>query len=100
MSRKAILVESIDIDELVARVTESVVERITPLLDQRTQKRLLDREGMAAVLGVGVATFDQYRAAGTVPTKWIRSAPRFDPDEVIAALPTHPQTTRKASGAA
>ena len=81
------LLRDTDPDELVARVTRSVIDQVAKLIGTQSRKRLLDRGEMADVLGVSVATFDRLRTTHPVPTKWVESVPRFDADAVIAALP-------------
>lgn len=77
------------LDGLVARVTQdlidSVVEAVAELLKQHQAPALLDRQGLARALGVGVDTIDRLRREGA-PVLRVGDVPRFELPAVLAWL--------------
>ncbi|GAA5509521.1 helix-turn-helix domain-containing protein [Novipirellula caenicola] len=84
--KRATVIESVDLHELIAAISASVVEALQPLLSKSSKPSLEDGDGMAALLGVSRPTVDRKRAAGEIPSITIGSRRLNQPDAVIAAL--------------
>ena len=68
-------------EEFASEIAEQVAAKLA------CQPRLVDRCGLAKLLGVSVPTIDRLKAAGKIPFHDLgKRCQRFDPDAVIRAL--------------
>lgn len=74
-------------DELAALIRETV-EQVLAEQQQDPAPLLLDRNGIAKRLGVGLNSVDRFRRAG-MPFVLVGEAPRFVADECLAWLRTN-----------
>ena len=89
----SLLVQQTDIDSLIESVTESIVDRLTPLLEQSDGPRLVGRDEMAVRLNVSTGKVDDLVRAEQIPSVQIGSRRLFEPQAVIAALSASDQST-------
>ncbi|WP_372718884.1 helix-turn-helix transcriptional regulator [Novipirellula sp.] len=83
---RSTVIESVDIDELIAAITAAVLAALMPLLSESSEPRLVGGDAMADLLGVSRPTVDRARAAGEIPSIMIGSRRLYQPEAVIAAL--------------
>jgi excisionase family DNA binding protein len=78
------------LDALVERVAERVVERMTPVFENKAPSppgaTLLSKSELASELHVSTATVDRLVRAGRLPFARVGDARRFDVDAVRRAL--------------
>ncbi len=71
-----------ELEQLVARIADAVVERLT----NDTADRTLDVFGMAELLNCSVPTVERMVASDEIPSFKVNRLRRFDPADVLAAL--------------
>lgn len=82
----AIILSSEDFDALITGFVEAVSQHVAQLLTQAETERVVGREEMAKLLGVGLATIDRSVRDGSIPSMLINSRRLFLPSQVYAAL--------------
>lgn len=83
---RSTVIESVDLDELIAAICGSLITALQPLLSESSEPRLINGDRMADLLGVSRPTVDRMRAAGEIPSIMIGSRRLYQPEAVIAAL--------------
>lgn len=83
---RSTMVEHVDVDSLVARITADVMAELRPVLSASSSPLLVDGDEMARLAGVSRPLIDRMRAAGTIPSMMAGRRRLYRPDDVIDAL--------------
>ena len=70
----------IELDKLGAKVAEIVTANLS------NRPRLVDRHGLAEILGCSVPTIERLQSRGLIPVVRLGRIVRYDADQVVEAL--------------